>query len=59
MRSVIYEKFGNPAEVLTTVERPVPEPGPGQVRLRLVLSPIHNHDLSTIAGTYGYKPELP
>jgi len=59
MRSVIYEKFGNPAEVLTTAERPSPEPGAGQVRLRLVLSPVHNHDLATIAGTYGFKPQLP
>lgn len=38
---------------------PSPEPGPGQVRLRILLSPIHNHDIWTIRGTYGFKPELP
>ena len=27
--------------------------------MRTVLSPIHNHDLWTIRGTYGFKPELP
>ncbi|MBN9179138.1 MAG: zinc-binding dehydrogenase, partial [Microbacterium sp.] len=27
--------------------------------VRTLLSPIHNHDLWTIRGTYGYKPELP
>lgn len=59
MRGVIYEKFGDPAKVLHVGKLPLPEPGMGQVRLRLVLSPIHNHDLSTIAGTYGYKPPLP
>jgi len=59
MRAVIYERFGNPAEVLHLGEMDRPEPGPGQVRIRLILSPIHNHDLSTIAGTYGYKPPLP
>ncbi len=25
----------------------------------MVLSPIHNHDLMTIAGQYGFKPSLP
>ncbi len=29
------------------------------MRLRVLLSPIHNHDLWTIRGTYGFKPELP
>ena len=59
MQSVVYEKFGDPAEVLHLAERPLPEPGPGQIRVRLVLSPIHNHDLFTIRGQYGVKPPLP
>jgi NADPH:quinone reductase-like Zn-dependent oxidoreductase len=29
------------------------------VRVRTVLAPIHNHDLWTIRGTYGFKPDLP
>src|SRR5690606_2510434 len=36
-----------------------PKPGPGQVLVRMVLAPIHNHDLMTIAGQYSFKPELP
>lgn len=59
MRALIHPVFGDPEEVLTLEERPLPEPGPGQVRLRILLSPIHNHDLWTIRGTYGFKPELP
>ncbi|MCS6523987.1 zinc-binding dehydrogenase [Curtobacterium citreum] len=59
MRAVVHETFGEPADVLTVAERPVPQPGPGQVLVRTVLSPIHNHDLWTIRGTYGFKPELP
>ncbi|MHC2998488.1 zinc-binding dehydrogenase [Microbacterium sp. HJ5] len=59
MRALIHSTFGDPAEVLEVAERPLPEPGPGQVRVRTVLAPIHNHDLWTIRGTYGYKPELP
>lgn len=59
MRALIHNSFGDATEVLEIAERPLPEPGPGQVRVRTVLSPIHNHDLWTIRGTYGFKPELP
>ncbi|OAN43518.1 zinc-binding dehydrogenase [Microbacterium sp. H83] len=59
MRALIHDTFGEPEDVLHLDERPLPEPGPGQVRLKIVLSPIHNHDLWTIRGTYGFKPELP
>jgi NADPH2:quinone reductase len=59
MRALIHPTFGEPEQVLRVEDRPVPEPGAGQVRLRVVLSPIHNHDLWTVRGTYGFKPELP
>ena len=59
MKALIHHEFGDPAEVLATEERPLPEPGAGEVRVRLLLSPIHNHDLWTVRGTYGFKPELP
>src|SRR5271157_5654085 len=56
MRCVVYNAFGVPAEVLHLADRPVPDPGPGEIRVRMVLSPIHNHDLWTIRGDYGVKP---
>ena len=59
MLAAIHETFGEPAKVLKAAERPMPEPGPGEIRVRLVLSPIHNHDLWTIRGSYGVKPALP
>lgn len=59
MRAVVHETFAEPADVLSVAERPVPQPGAGQVLVRTVLSPIHNHDLWTVRGTYGFKPELP
>lgn len=59
MRAIVQHQFGDPARVLGVEERPLPEPGPGEVRVRTVLSPIHNHDLWTARGTYGFKPELP
>jgi NADPH:quinone reductase-like Zn-dependent oxidoreductase len=59
MRAVVHHEFAEPADVLGVEERPVPTPGEGQVLVRTVLSPIHNHDLWTVRGTYGFKPELP
>ncbi|GAA0394993.1 zinc-binding dehydrogenase [Brevundimonas terrae] len=59
MRSAVHHTFGEPAEVLALGDRPVPEPGPRQVRIKTILSPIHNHDLWTVRGQYGYKPSLP
>ena len=59
MRSAVHETFGEPAEVIRPGDRPVPEPGPGEVRVRMALAPIHNHDLWTIRGQYGWKPALP
>lgn len=59
MRSAIHTTFGDPAELLHLADMPQPEPGPGQVRVRTLLSPIHNHDLWTVRGEYGYKPSLP
>lgn len=59
MRSAIHTSFGEPAEVLSLGEQPMPQPAAGEVRIKTLLAPIHNHDLWTIRGRYGYKPELP
>ncbi|MDQ4214433.1 zinc-binding dehydrogenase [Microbacterium capsulatum] len=59
MRALVHSVFGDPAEVLSVQDVPLPEPGPGQVRLRVLLATVHNHDLLTVRGLYGFKPELP
>ncbi len=59
MIALQYARFGDPAEVVAPVDIPVPEPGAGQTVLRMIRAPIHNHDLATIRGVYGYKPKLP
>ncbi|AEL09313.1 zinc-binding dehydrogenase [Xanthomonas campestris pv. raphani] len=59
MRAAIHTQFGDPAKVLELGERPTPQPGKGQVRVAMRRAPIHNHDLWTVRGNYGYKPELP
>ena len=42
MRAVMHPTFGEPSEILTVEEVPTPQPGPGEVRVRTLLSPIHN-----------------
>ncbi|MCS4229532.1 NADPH:quinone reductase-like Zn-dependent oxidoreductase [Stenotrophomonas maltophilia] len=59
MRAALHASFGDPASVLSEGQAELPEPGPGGVRIRTVLAPIHNHDLWTVRGQYGYKPTLP
>ena len=59
MQAAIHDTFGEPADVLETKTTDTPEPAAGEVRIKTLLSPIHNHDLWTIRGNYGYKPDLP
>lgn len=59
MRALVQPQFGDPSEVLTVQEVPDPQPGPGQALVRVLLSPIHNHDLWTVRGSYGFKPDMP
>lgn len=59
MQSIIHHSFGEPAEVLQLAEMPQPEPKAGEVRIKTILSPMHNHDVWTVRGSYGYKPTLP
>lgn len=59
MRSVTYNEFGKPSDVLTITDSPMPEPKENEVRIKTILSSTHNHDLITIQGQYGTKPKLP
>ncbi|WP_167133324.1 zinc-binding dehydrogenase [Paramicrobacterium chengjingii] len=59
MRAIIHHTFAEPETVLNVEDRPLPKPIAGEVRVKTILSPIHNHDLWTVRGTYGFVPELP
>ena len=59
MRAITHSTFGNPADVLQVTEKEIPNPGPGQARIRVTLATIHNHDLWTVKGSYGFVPDLP
>jgi NADPH2:quinone reductase len=51
MRAAWYERNGPAAEVLRVGELPVPEPGPGEVRVRIVASGLNPTDVKARAGS--------
>jgi NADPH:quinone reductase-like Zn-dependent oxidoreductase len=59
MKAAMFESFGEPADVLEIRDVPVPEPGPGEVRVRMIASPINPSDLMVVRGRYGVLPRLP
>ncbi len=59
MKAAIFNEFGNPAEVLQVQDVPVPEPGRGQVRVRLLLSPVNPSDLLYVRGAYPLRASPP
>ena len=59
MKALVFDRFGEPAEVLQLKDVALPEPGPGQVRVRMLASPINPSDLLVVRGRYGRLPTLP
>jgi NADPH:quinone reductase len=56
MRAVVYRENG-PSSVLRLVERPMPEPEPGEVRVRMHVSGVNPTDWKARAGTPLSSPE--
>ncbi len=46
-------------EAAELVEEPVPEPGPGQLRVRNRYAGVNATDVNITAGRYSANPELP
>lgn len=59
MRAIVFDQFGEPAEVLSLREAPLPQPARGEVRVRMLASPVNPSDLMTVRGTYSKLPRLP
>jgi len=54
MRAVGITRFGGP-EVLQIVERPVPEPGDGEVRIRVAAATVNPSDTVLRSGRFGAR----
>ena len=57
MRAIELQSFGPGG--LHLVERPLPEPGPGEVRLRMLACSLNYRDWMTVSGTYNRRQPLP
>lgn len=58
MRALICDAFG-PIETLTVRDVPVPEPGPGEVRLRVEAASVNFPDALIVQGLYQVRPTPP
>jgi len=58
MKAIRVHEFGN-AEVLRLEEVPKPQPGPGQVLVRMRAIGVNPVETYIRAGTYPRKPDLP
>ena len=58
MRAIVYTESGSSA-VLHEVDRPAPEPGPGEVRVRVVVSGVNPTDWKSRAGTSPDGEQVP
>lgn len=58
MQAVILTKKGGP-EVLETVELPLPEPGAGEVRVKVRATGVGATDITMRRGFYPYAPSIP
>lgn len=50
MRAAVYEKIGASADVLRVTDVPTPEPGPGEVRVRIEYSGVNPTDWKSRSG---------
>jgi len=59
INAAVYEKHGNPADVLQIESRPWPVPAADEAVVKMRAAPINPADLNQIEGKYPVRPELP
>jgi len=60
MKAIRFDHYGEPKDVLTVTEQPVPQPCPGEVRVKIRLTPVNPSDLLYVRGHYsGVTPHFP
>ncbi len=57
--TAVYERHGNPADVLHVESRPWPTPAAGEAIVQMRAAPINPADLNQIEGKYPIRAELP
>ncbi|MFM8232178.1 MAG: MDR family NADPH-dependent oxidoreductase, partial [Chthoniobacterales bacterium] len=59
IRAARYHRTGNPPEAVQLDEVALSEPGPGEVRVRMLWAPVNPADLNMLEGKYGEARPLP
>ncbi|PYK37460.1 MAG: alcohol dehydrogenase [Verrucomicrobia bacterium] len=59
IKAVVYERHGNPAEVLRVETQPWPTPAADEAVVQMRAAPINPADLNAIEGKYPVRPGLP
>ena len=59
MKAVVFDRCGEPSQVLRTEDRPVAEPTRGEVLVRMLATPVNPSDLLYVRGQYTLQPRLP
>jgi trans-2-enoyl-CoA reductase len=59
IQAVVYERHGNPAEVLRVDTQPWPKATADEALVEMRAAPINPADLNAIEGKYPARPELP
>src|SRR6266576_1636327 len=57
--AAVYERHGNPPDVLHVESRPWPRPAQDEAVVKMRAAPINPADLNQIEGKYPVRPELP
>jgi len=58
MRAVVCDRLGDPS-VLKIEQRPIPEPGPADVLIKVGAASVNFPDVLMLSASYQHKPELP
>lgn len=59
MKAILFEHAGKPADILKSVEKDLPQPGIGEVRIKVGASPINPSDVMFVQNLYGIRPQFP
>ena len=59
MKGLVFERNGEPSDVLSWRDLPVPTLGANEVLVRMRLAPVHPADLHVIRARFGRQPALP
>ncbi|MEU0089010.1 NADPH:quinone reductase [Kribbella sp. NPDC006257] len=56
MKAIVHDQLGAADSVLQLVDREIPEPGAGEVRVRIIVSGVNPTDWKSRTGLYGGEP---